>query len=222
MNDLFRQFMLTPQTDAERDELRERLLADHDLSDQLRDRENNWIDDGAAGKLTPEDAALLHMHLLQTGQLDRLTTAAALARRTQTAGRRSVFPYAIAIAAIVVLCFGVVIQSNRRPSASAVPVLTTALLPGTLRDGREVPKVQIKQRQDNILQLIYQDTAPTGDCRVVIRSTAGPTFDDTQEPCGVNFHAHAVASKLAPGRYSVELATSKGEIIHTYLFDATN
>jgi hypothetical protein len=226
VNDLFRQYMLTQQDDADRDQFRERLLADQTLSDQLRDQEDNWIDAYATGQLPPEDAARLYQHLAETGQLDRLATAAALAR-PQTLKRRNrrIIPYALGIAAIVVIGFGVLLNRGREPEQLAAirpPAEIINLRPGTLRGGGEIPKVRLTEERDTILQLIYQDVVPAGNCRVTIKSSASESKEDTVEPCGQNFHSHKVTARIPPGRYTLELATDKGELIHTYLFDVPN
>lgn len=225
MNDLFRQYMLTQRTDAERDQLRERLLADQELFDQLRDQENEWIDAYAAGKLPAADASLLLEHLTDTGQLHRVPIAAALAKPKAKPKPKNIFPYAFAIAAIIILCFAVLMQTKKEEQKIAAvrpPAAVYALVPGTLRSAAAIPKVQLSPRRDTILQLIYQDTAPAGDCRVAIRSASGETFDDTSETCGAAYHSHTLTFKLPNGRYTAELKTTAGEPIHTYLFDLTN
>jgi hypothetical protein len=224
VNDLFRQYMLTQHDDAERDQLRERLLADQALSDQLRDQEDNWIDAYATGQLPPEDAARLYQHLAETGQLDRLATAAALARPRPAKSRR-IFPYALGIAAVLFICFGALYYRSREPQQIAAirpPAEIVNLLPGTLRGGREVSRVRLTGQHDTVLQLIYQDVVPAGNCRVIIKSSASESKEDTVEPCGQNFHPHKLTARIPPGRYTLELATANGELIHTYLFDVTN
>lgn len=226
MNDLFRQYMLTQHDDAERDQLRERLLADQTLSDQLRDQEDNWIDAYATGQLPPEDAARLYQHLAETGQLGRLATAAALARpQTRKPRGRRLIPYALGIAAVLVIGLVALFHRVRKPEQIAgirPPAENINLRPGTLRGGREVSKVRLTEKHDTVLQLIYQDIVPAGDCRVTIKSSTSETKEETVEPCGKDFHAHKVTPRIPPGRYTLELATAKGELIHTYLFDVTN
>jgi len=218
--------MLTQQDDAERDQLRERLLTDQNLSDQLRDQEDNWIDAYVTGQLPPEDAARLYQHLAETGQLDRIATASALARPQAIKARsRRILPYAIGIAAIVVFGWFALFHRVREPEQIAAirpPAETVNLRPGTLRGGREVSKVRLTAEHDTILQLIYQDIVPAGDCRVTIKSNTSESKEDTVEPCGQHFHSHKVTARIPPGRYTLELATAKGELIHTYLFDVTN
>lgn len=51
--DLFCQFMFSAANPEQRDQLRERLIADQDLSDQPRDQETDWIEACAAGTLLP-------------------------------------------------------------------------------------------------------------------------------------------------------------------------
>jgi hypothetical protein len=210
--DLFRQFMLSAANPEQRDQLRERLIADQDLSDQLRDQETDWIDAYAAGKLPAADARALYEHLQQTGQLHRLPTAAALAKtKSQPA---SVFPHALGLAATLLVVFSVVFQRPHTPKAEPPPAIRQALVPGTLRDGRAPQSVTAKPNQDVVLQLQYQDTAPRGECQVEI---AGQPFGE-DGPCGLDFHAYTLPPDLAPGRYTLRLTTAKGELIHTYEF----
>jgi len=217
VNDLFRQYMLTLHDDDERNQLRERLIADQELSDQLKDQEDNWIDSYAAGQLPPEDAALLHEHLAATGQLDRLATAVALAS-AKSAKRRSAMPFAIGIAAVFLIGLAIPILRTREPERVAV---TFALHPGTLRGAAEIPKVTMTPDRPTALQLTYQDTAPTGDCVVAIKTADSVIKDESRKPCGNGFHTHTMTAPLPPGRYTADLSTTGGELLHTYLFDVS-
>ena len=219
MSDLFRNHMLSQPTEAERDQLRERLIADQDLFDQFRDQENDWIDAFAAGKLPPQDAALLHQHLASTGQLRRLPTAKAL----QKPKAPSVFPYAFAIAAAVVLCFLATLQLRPKPqiALNLPPSVTVPLYPGTLRDGAPVPSVPLSADFTTIVHLFYQDTAPTGTCVITIRSQSGLDLSIAREPCGAASHSHTISPSIPAGRYTLFLTTSNNELIHTYTFDIT-
>jgi hypothetical protein len=222
MIDLFRQFMFTRTNESEHDQLRERLLSDPELSDQLRDQENDWIDAYAAGKLPAADAALLYQHLADTGQLHRIPTAAALVRpRIQ---KRSIFPYALACAAVVVLCFGVAFQDQKRNSVTSaiLPTSTAALAPGTLRSGQGIPTVTAPLAHTVALQLLYQDTAPTGRCEVTLSPLGSPTpIRTTSGECGLDFHLYTLPDKLAPGRYTIDLKDKDGQLLHNYVFQLT-
>ena len=210
--DLFRHFMLSAANPEQRDQLRERLIADQDLSDQLRDQETDWIDAYAAGTLPPADALALYQHLQQTGQLHRLPTAAALAKPKRKPA--SVFPYALGLAATLLVVFTAVFQQPRSKAPEPLPPITLALVPGTLRDGSAPQSVTAKPNQPILLQLQYQDTAPQGECHVEI--TGQPFGEDA--PCGLDFHAYTVPPDLAPGQYILKLTTAKGELLHTYQF----
>lgn len=209
-HDLFRQFMLSSLNPEQRDQLRERLIADQDLSDQLRDQENDWIDAYAAGSLPPADARKLHEHLELTGQLHRLPTAAALLKPKGKPA--SIFPHALGLAATVLIVFGVVFHQPRTPQPEPLPPIHQALVPGTLRDGRALQSVTAKPNQEVVLELQYQDTAPQGTCVV---SIAGQPYG-AEDPCGLDFHAYTLPPALAPGQYTLQLTNPKGELIHTY------
>jgi len=216
MNGLFRQLMLTPLDGEARDQLRERLIADQDLFDQLREEENEWIDACAAGRLSPADAALLHQHLAATGQTHRLATAIALSRPRPKP--QSVFACAFGIAAVVVIGFALAFQSRHTVDRATTPpteppLFVASLTPGSLRDGAAVPSIPPRNA---LLQLMYQDTAPTGQCRVTIRRNDAAARAPITEECGLDFHPFHVPSGLPPGRYLIELATGQGELIHTY------
>ena len=208
--DLFRQFMLSAANPEQRDQLRERLIADQDLSDQLRDQETDWIDAYAAGTLPPADARALYQHLQQTGQLHRIPTAAALAKRKSQSA--SVFPYALGLAATLLLVFTAVFHQPRSKAPEPLPQITLALVPGALRDASATQSVTANNNQPILLQLQYQDTAPQGECHVEI---AGQPFGE-DAPCGLDFHPYTLPPDLAPGRYTLKLTTPKGELIHTY------
>lgn len=210
--DLFRQFMLSAANPEQRDQLRERLIADQDLSDQLRDQETDWIDAYAAGTLPPADARALYDHLQQTGQLHRLPTAFALGKPKSRPA--SVFPHALGLAATLLVVFGIAFQRPQSPKPEPPPPVRQALVPGTLRDGRVPQSITAKPNQDVVLQLQYQDTAPQGECHVEI---AGQPFGE-DSPCGLDFHAYTLPPDLAAGGYTLRLTTANGELIHTYEF----
>jgi hypothetical protein len=224
LNDLFRTYMFTRTNEAEHDQLRERLLADSELSDQFREQENDWIDACAAGTLPPADAALLHQHLADTGQLHRLTTAVALARPRLR--RESIFPYALGCAAAVLVCFGIAFQEPRSTPVTSGPppgaVVTAFLAPGTLRSGQGMPVVSARQDQKVELQLLYQDTAPTGVCEVTMNPLGNPTpVWKESGPCGLDFHIFLLPAGLDPGRYTIDLRTKDGQALHNYAFQFT-
>lgn len=222
MNDLFRHYMLSEHNEAARDQMRERLLADQAFSDEFRESENEWIDAYAAGTLAPAERTLLHTHLVNTGQLHRLATAAALAG-PKPAPARSVYPYAFAIAAIVLLCFGVFLTSERRTfeiARTPPPAAVFALTPGTLRDSSAVQAIPVKQGDQ--IHLLYQDTAPVGICLVTLKNGERGSLEESGSTCGVDLHSHTLGQTLPPGRYTVELADSQRQLIHTYLFDVPN
>lgn len=211
---LFRQFMLSSANPEQRDQLRERLIADQDLSDQLRDQETDWIDAYVAGTLPAADARALYEHLQLSGQLHRLPTAAALTRPKRISG--SVFPYALGLAATLLVVFTAVFHQPRpqEPPPPPLPLVTHSLVPGALRDGRATQSFTVKYNQPALLQLQYQDTAPHGQCRVSIVGQNEEAIED----CGLDFHPYNLPLTLAPGRYLLKLSTAKGELIHTYEF----
>jgi hypothetical protein len=215
MSDLFRQYMLNASNEAERDQIRERLLADPSFHDEMREQENDWIDAYAAGRLPPNDRALLHAHLVDTGQLHRVAMAVALGRKAPA----SVFPYALAIAAIVLLCFGVFLAGERRGDGARHPLVAVALVPGTLRDGAAVQRVVRKPGHLLELQLFYQDTSPAGTCIVTIKNSAGDALDEAVGECGTEFHPYLLPDRLRAGRYRAELADGQRSLVHAYLFD---
>lgn len=228
-NDLFRYYMLNPTDEAQRDQLRERLLADQAFSDQIRDQENDWIDAYSTGKLTPADAALLYQHLANTGQLHRIPTAAALVQPKPAP--RSIFPYAFAIAAMALVCFGIAHQFQQRTNRPEIavtqppePVLVTvALVPGALRAGQKSPEIHLEQNQRTLLQLQYQDIAPSGKCRVTLEAQSTPNYalNRVDNDCGLDFHPYDLPADTAPGRYTIRLTNAAGELIHTYNITVT-
>ena len=225
MSDLFRTYMLNQQTESERDQMRERLLADPHFFDQLREQENEWIDACAAGRLTPADAQALRRHLEQTGQLDRLAMAVALAAKGASRGARSVFAPALGMAAALFLGFGVFFSIQRQGAAPAagreLPVAEFPLAPGALRDGREVPVVALRPEYASEVQMLYQDTAPQGNCKTLLTNAKDVALATTVAPCGQDFHPFRLPADLAAGRHFLQLENEKGEILHTYVFEAT-
>lgn len=221
MSDHFHQYMLTANNDEERDRIRELLLADPAFCDEMRELENEWIDAYATGRLAPRERELLHNHLVNTGQLNRVATALAMARSRRPA-IPSIFPYAWGIAAAVLLCATATLTAPKWPRDAAVrrqPEDLVPLAPGTLRDSAAVQGVVRHAGRGLQLQLLYEDTSPNGGCVVIVKDGAGNQVDEVRSECGVEFHPYSVNSQLKRGRYSVELSDLEKGLLHTYLFD---
>ncbi len=225
MSDLFRAYMLNEQTESKRDEIRERLLTDAQFFDEMREQENEWIDACAAGRLPAAEAAALRRHLAETGQLGRLPMAAALATPPARRAARSVFPAALGMAAALFVGFGVFFSSQGQRGVTApvreAPVAMFPLAPGTLRDGRAVTTIPLRAGYVSEVQMLYQDTAPQGTCKTLLTNAKDVALATTVEPCGLDFHSIRLPVDLMAGRHYLQLENEKGEILHTYVFDAT-
>jgi len=197
-------------SESERDSLREKLLADSELSDSFADWENESIDSLAHGRLSPAEAAAIGDYLAATHQQSRIALAAALSKPR----RAAVSPYAmaLALAAVLLLTFPVTRLWRDRNTAAPAAV-AVQLFPGTLRSGgvmQQVPKSAGRRIQ---LQLQYLDATPVGKCRVEIESIV------LESDCGAAEHVVALPIGLASGRHRVDLIYHDGADRFVYFFD---
>ena len=89
-DDTPRQYLLRRLADTAADEFEEHLLSDDTCAEQLRDAEDDLLDDYAAGRLTPEERAGVERYLLSSDEGEqRLRFARALADAARQAGGTS-------------------------------------------------------------------------------------------------------------------------------------
>ncbi|MBM3767612.1 MAG: hypothetical protein FJW32_19655 [Acidobacteria bacterium] len=197
-------------SESERDSLREKLLADSELSDSFADWENEAIDSLARGRLSPADAAVIGDYLAATNQQNRIALAAALSKPR----RAAISPYAMALglAAIMLLTFPVA-RLWRDRNIAAPAAVAVQLFPGTLRTGGAVQQVPRSAGQRIQLQLQYLDASPSGKCRVEIEAIV------VESDCGAAEHGVAMPIGMASGRHRVDLIYNNGADRFVYFFD---
>jgi len=197
-------------SESERESLREKLVADSELSDSFADWENESIDSLAHGRLSPADAAAIGDYLAATNQRNRIALAAALSKPR----RAAVSPYAmaLALAAVLLLTFPATRLWRDRNIAGPAAV-AVQLFPGTLRSGGVVQQVSKSAGRLIELQLQYLDATPTGKCRVEIESIV------LESDCGATEHLVAVPNYIASGRHRVDLIYNNGADRFVYFFD---
>jgi len=213
----------------------ERLLAEPELSDELREFENEWIDARARGELGAGEAAEVDAYLSATGQQGRLTAALRLMRAPSAApSRRKPSVYWLAAAAAAIVLFIFAWQSNRRAAnpridvaASPKPVeirpFAVLLTPGT----RGAAPRRVVTPPDTVrieLQLALDAPLPPGSYEAKVQSAFGQAVlsrTASLSPGATSLRFTLGVEELPAGSYRVLVfpAANAENVVNIYAFE---
>lgn len=207
-------YLLGKGSEEERSRIAEALIVDAEFHNLVAEIETEQVDALAQGKLQGEQAAAWHDFLVQTGQLERLVVAHAIASKMQP--RRSAM-WRLAIAAALLLSLGGAwwwraMEKPQEPVVMARRV--SVVLPRDITRGtsREI-QVTIARDVGEVELRFEVAPEPASGYRVRILDGAGRTIlTRSGDGWPTGFLAIVLpASELPAGRVDLELSSLDGE-----------
>ena len=207
-------YLLGRLPESERQDMLERMLADDELFRTMQSVEESLIDSYVRGMLDGVEVRLVEDHLLSSdrGQA-RLRTARALYEREQADARRYRLRW-IAIAAMVLVAFGVGVGISRLDRGAGPPVTVAVEQPpafislplSTNRGNGAIARVQLPDAQRLVfsIPIAPEDRAPRYEVRLRTPDRGDLVFPGKESPGAVTFEVGRKV--LVGGRYEVELS----------------
>jgi hypothetical protein len=239
------QYLLGRLTDADAEQVQERLLLDDDFYNEVRLAEDDLLDDWARDQLSSADRADLEERMLASSLIrERANIAAAFVRGSRMATahpQRSDSPsraMLLALAACLVLGFSTLWLGARNESlqkqltsrdhgspGSPPNVVTLAFRSETVRGASTIPSLTVAPSAEFVRLDLHIDPAePSSQFAAVLKDRQGALIwrRDALSSVGADARRHVIlwlpAAVLTPGRYEVELLAGADPVAF-YEFD---
>lgn len=207
-------YLLGHLDEATREEIRERALREPELFDQLREAEDDLLDEFIRGDATPEQLDELERFLTDTSQTHRIEAARALGAIGPTVPSKRSFAW-LGWAAAAVFALLSIWLWNREPVAAPPLIATNSatwrLNAGISRGSNDTPRFN---RAAGIVQIELAPALPSGtqEWTAEIRNSARRLVHGESGTANVPLEAesfplviHAAGDKLEPGFYTLEV-----------------